>query len=288
VLESLSGALLGPRESDAISPTAHYTGYVWYRNGLSHPALVTPQGRLLFEGLRAFNAGARRIGAPTLEGFLLARHRAIDRLLERAIRDGRVGQVIEIAAGLSPRGWDFTRRHPGLRYIEADLPDMARRKRERLERAGLLASGHRIVELDALADEGPQSLAALAATLDRRQGLAIVTEGLLNYFDREAVLGMWRRFAAVLSQFPAGLYFSDLHVAAENSGAQHRAFGRMLGRFVRGKVYLHFDSAAAAGRALRQGGFRSARLLSPPPQAGHGGAIDARGARLVRVIDAAV
>jgi len=280
--------LLGPREPDAISPTAHYTGYVWYRNDLSHPALVTPQGRLLFQSLRLFNAGARRIGAPTLEGFLLARHRAIDRLLQRAVHDGRVGQVIEIAAGLSPRGWDFTRRHPGLRYIEADLPDMAQRKRQRLEAAGLLAPGHGIVALDALADAGPQSLAALAATLDPKQGLAIVTEGLLNYFDQEAVLGMWRRFAGVLQQFPHGVYYSDLHVAADNGGVQNRAFGRMLGRFVRGKVYLHFDSAAAAGRALRGSGFRFARLQSPPPQAGHGGAVDARGARLVRVIDAAV
>jgi O-methyltransferase involved in polyketide biosynthesis len=165
---------------------------------------------------------------------------------------------------------------------------MARSKHQRLESAGLLTPGHRIVALDALADAGPQSLAALAATLDHGQGLAIVTEGLLNYFDRDAVLGMWRRFAAVLRQFPAGAYFSDLHVAAENRGAQHRAFGKMLGRFVRGKVYLHFDSAAAAGRALRQSGFRSARLQSPPPQAGHGGAVDARGARLVRVIDAGV
>ena len=27
--------------SESISPTAHYTGYVWARNGLSHPELET-------------------------------------------------------------------------------------------------------------------------------------------------------------------------------------------------------------------------------------------------------
>lgn len=281
--------LLGPRESDAISPTAHYTGYVWYRNGLSHPALVSPRARLLFESLRLFNAGAQRIGAPTLEGFLLARHRAIDERLDQAIRDGRVGQVIEIAAGLSPRGWDFSRRHPGrLRYIEADLPDMARRKHERLAAAGLLRPGHSVVALDALADDGPQSLAALAATLDPGKGLAIVTEGLLNYFDRDAVLGMWRRFAGVLKDFPAGVYFSDLHVAAENGGVQNRAFGKMLGRFVRGKVYLHFGSVGEAEQALRHSGFGEARLISPAPQPNRDGEINRKGAKLVRVIDAAV
>ena len=31
-----------------ISPTAHYTGFVWARHGLSHPALVTAEGRALF------------------------------------------------------------------------------------------------------------------------------------------------------------------------------------------------------------------------------------------------
>ena len=32
---------------ESISPTAHYTGYVWARNGLSHPELETLEGRLL-------------------------------------------------------------------------------------------------------------------------------------------------------------------------------------------------------------------------------------------------
>ena len=48
--------------SDAISPTAHYTGYVWARNGLSHPALATREGRLLFESLRPLIAASRCSG----------------------------------------------------------------------------------------------------------------------------------------------------------------------------------------------------------------------------------
>jgi len=34
---------------DRIGPTAHYTGYVWARNGLSHPELNTTEGRILFD-----------------------------------------------------------------------------------------------------------------------------------------------------------------------------------------------------------------------------------------------
>lgn len=276
--------LLPQRGSEAISPTAHYTGYVWYRNGLSHPALATPEGRLLYLSLLPANRAARTVGAPTLEGLLLARHRAIDDLLDQAILDGRVRQVIEVAAGLSPRGWDFTRRHgKRITYIEADLPDMARRKRERLARAGLETPGHRVVELDALADSGERSLAALVQTLDPEQGLAIVTEGLINYFDTPAVLGMWRRYAAALGRFPQGLYLSDLHLAAD-AGPGVQAFARLLGLFVRGRVYLHFGSEIEAETALLGSGFARAQLRAPEPQANEAGFVDRKGPELVRVV----
>ena len=279
---------LQPRGSDAISPTAHYTGFVWYRHGLSHPGLVTPQGRALYHAVRPLNFGSRSLGGPTLEGFLLARHRAIDGLLDQTIRSGAVSQVIEVAAGLSPRGWDFARRYGGrIRYIEADLPQMAQHKRERLAAAGLETPQHRVVALDALADEGALSLAALAQTLDPGQGLAIITEGLLNYFDTKAVLGMWQRFAAVLQRFPSGAYFSDLHLASDKRGAPTRAFGQVLGRFVRGRVYLPFGSVAEAQAALLRSGFHQARLSSPPPQPARSGMIDRKGASLVRIVEAA-
>ena len=32
----------------SIGPTAHYTGYVWARHGLSHPELATRQGHALY------------------------------------------------------------------------------------------------------------------------------------------------------------------------------------------------------------------------------------------------
>jgi O-methyltransferase involved in polyketide biosynthesis len=273
------------RSSEAISPTAHYTGYAWFHHGMSHEALVTPQGRLLFNAVRPLASLAQASGRPTAEGFLLARHRLMDALLEQAIAEGRVTQVIEIAAGFSPRGWDFKRRHGDrIRYVEADLPHMAEWKLQRLERGGLLRPGHRVQPLDALADLGPLSLSALADRLDTTQGTAIITEGLLNYFDRESVLGMWQRFASVLSRFPQGLYLSDLHLARENRVQSQRLFGRLLQAFVRGRVHLHFSEAGEALEQLRGAGFSGAQLHDPRqmPQAGQ----ILPGAELVRVIEA--
>src|SRR5687768_3167100 len=95
---------------ETISPTAHYTGYVWFANGFSHEAFATSAGRALYQTLRGPNAAARAVGLPSLEGMLLARHRLIDLRLTEAIETGEISQVVEVAAGLSPRGWRFRTR----------------------------------------------------------------------------------------------------------------------------------------------------------------------------------
>jgi O-methyltransferase involved in polyketide biosynthesis len=250
------------RRSEAISPTAHYTGHVWTRNALSHSALSTLEGRALFAALEPAMMLNRAVGGPTLESQLLARHRALDCLLERAIEEEGVSQVVEVACGMSPRGWRFSDRYGDrLTYVEADLPAMALRKRRALERIGSVSDTHRVVELDALAKDGPRSLAEIVAPLDRERGLAIVTEGLLSYFPLPQVLDLWRRIAELLGEFPANRYLSDLHVTADLSGVRARAFRILLSTFVRGRVYVHFADASDAEAALLAAGFSSASVL---------------------------
>jgi O-methyltransferase involved in polyketide biosynthesis len=204
----------------------------------------------------------KALGGTTLEDQLLARHRALDGLLERAIEEGGVSQVIEVACGMSPRGWRFSERYGDrLTYVEADLPAMAERKRRALERIGSLSDTHRVVEFDALAEEGPTSLAEIAAPLDRGRGLAIVSEGLLGYLPLPQVLDVWRRFADLLGEFAANRYLSDLHVATDTRGARVAAFRVVLSAFVRGRVYVHFADASGAESALSEAGFSSASVL---------------------------
>jgi O-methyltransferase involved in polyketide biosynthesis len=245
---------------DNISPTAHYTGEVWRRAGLSHPWLGTREGRVMVEALHPLMVVSGALGGPSLESYLLARHRAIDALLTDAVERHGVSQVIEIAAGMSARGWRFANRYGDrLTYVEADLPAMAARKRRALERIGSLSDAHRVAEIDALRDDGPGSLAELASELDPGAGLAVITEGLLGYLDTDAMLALWRRIAATLQTFPAGRYFSDLHLGSVQTPAV-RVFRQLLGAFVRGHVYLHFDGAEEAEAALRDAGFTEAAV----------------------------
>jgi O-methyltransferase involved in polyketide biosynthesis len=250
----------------SIGPTAHYTGHVWTRNGLSHPALATREGALMHAAAEAALLPVRLLGGPTMESFLLARHRAIDAHLEAAIAAGEVTHVLEIACGMSPRGWRFTERHPDLVYVEADLPDMAERKRTALARIGRPPT-HRVVALDALVATGPRSLRAVARELDPA-GLAVVTEGLLNYLGAGDVRRLWTRIAAV-----ARLYLADLFVRDDAPPLLAPALSAALAAFVRSPVSVHF-TAQEARDALRAAGFAEAVVEHP------------RGSDLIRVVRA--
>jgi O-methyltransferase involved in polyketide biosynthesis len=268
--------------SDPISPTAHYTGYVWARNGLSHPELRTLEGRFLFESLRPVMTLGSILGRGTLEQYLLSRHRAIDRLLERSIESYGVTQVVEIAAGLSARGWRFASRHPELTYVEADLPNMADRKRRSLARIDGRSQRHRIVELDALKESGPGSLASVVEDLDSKGGLAIITEGLLGYLDTEKVEGIWRRAAQTLQGFASGRYISDVHLSSLQT-VEVRAFRVLLSAFVRGRVHLHFRNPGEVVTALESAGFAGAEVR---PAFSVAGLPSQPGTRLAYVLEA--
>jgi O-methyltransferase involved in polyketide biosynthesis len=215
---------------------------------------------MLHRGLALPLAASKTLGGPTLEGLLLARHRIIDSILDDLVRGG-VSQVVEVACGMSPRGWRFTERFgERLTYIEADLPGMAQRKREALARMGSLTDRHRVADLDVLQQGGPGSLEALVETLDPAEGLVIVTEGLLTYLDDDTVDALWDRLATALGRFDEGVYLSDLRFARQDRGLTERTFDVILGAFVRGRVHAYRGDEAAAEAALRSAGFEEARL----------------------------
>ena len=271
---------------ETISPTAHYTGYVWFAHGQSHEAFATRGGRLMYRALRAPSVVLHHAGLPTLEGMLLARHRLIDLRLSQAIDAGEISQVIEVAAGLSPRGWRFRNRYGDrLTYVEADLPAMIARKRKVLAALGGETSRHRTAEIDALVDTGPTSIDAICQTLDPTRGTAIITEGLVNYFDTPTMLAMWKRFATALRRFPRSLYLSDLVLRDGNRGAFVTGFGWLLTAFVRGRVHMHFDSAEQAEDALAAAGFAGI-LLDPCDFAFELPDLERAGAARVRIVEA--
>lgn len=256
-------------DSARISPTAHYTGYVWQLHGLADPALATRRGRLLYTALQPLMLGvAPLLGGLTLERMLLRRHLAIDAVLDDWIASGEVTQVVELASGLSGRGLRMAARwrERGLVWVDTDLPAMVATRRARLG-GRPQAPGYRTCVVDALAQTGPYCLSeALDPLLDASRGVAVVSEGLLNYFHKQDVERLWSGLSTWLSTYSAGRYVAELHVQDDlRELATARAFMAGLGAFVRGSVHLHWQRADEASAAMLAAGFERARM--EPPEA---------------------
>lgn len=251
-----------------VGPTAHYTGRVWVRHGLAPAELGTLGGWLLHSAARPLVQAVRpALGGMSLDTYLLLRHQMIDRVLEQAIAAGDVRQVIEVAAGLSPRGLRFARRHRrlGLRYLEADLPAMAERKQLLLRRLGAGSPNHHVLAVDLLLHGGPGSLDALASDwLEPHKPTAIIVEGLITYFDQAAQGELWRRLAAVLSSFPRGMLLADLELGVD-AGAWRLVdlFARGLSAFSGSPVTLPFRDEPEAVAQLERSGFDRVELHRP-------------------------
>lgn len=276
-------------DTSSISFTAYYTGEVWRRHGLSVPALSTTQGRTLYQLGRPLEWLSEKILGVSNKILLLQRHAMIDHVLTTAIERDGVSQVLEIACGLSPRGTRFTQRHPGLRYVEADLPGMAAHKRQLLAEAGELTDQHRVVAVNILADEGAESLVTvLARELTPGQPVLVITEGLINYFDYDSIQGFWSRLAAALRPYTGSRYVTDLYpdFAWNRHVRLFHAFMRVLSVATRSSVTLHFRSPTAVAEGFAAVGFASVALHVPEAYYGVLAMPVQRVPSLVRVVEA--
>jgi len=276
--------------SDRISPTAHFTGAVWRRHGLAPPFLGTKRGWL---AVRAADSISRLL-SPVLSGlnvetYLLDRHLTLDAIIGEAIEAGRVRQVLEVAAGLSPRGHRLVRRFGQdrlLRYVEADLGPMAELKRERLAGAGALEARHRVVSLDVLASAGPSSLESLVEReLVANEPVAIVAEGLLNYFEKAEVQEFFSRIAAILRRQGGGSLVSNLELGSEAGRykAIRWAFLPVLALATGTRGGLHFADEGEVEEAVCDSGFEASELHRPRQRPERG-----RAPKIVRILEATV
>lgn len=282
---------MSERASSAhISPSAHYTGYIWYRHRLAEAAFVTGFGRFV-HGLLSPVTWAARVGfGLDIEQFLLQRHLQIDAQLTAAIEQAGVRQVVEIACGLSPRGRRFTARYPDLRYVEADLPLMAARKRLLLSGQGWLGSRHQVRAVDILAAGGARSLSALFAELDPGKPVVVITEGLVNYFELGVIESFWQRLAEQLRGFPQAIYLTELYPdLREHPRYRQLRWGvGLIGRLTRGSYPLHYRNDQAIVQGFQRCGFRRVEVFDPSSASQTLGLAPSRSAGLVRVIEARV
>ncbi len=253
-------------DTSRISISALYTGHVWFRHGLSLPELYSFKGKLSYGALAPVNALIRAVAGADIETFLLERHLIIDELLSRAIEQQGVCQVIEIAAGMSPRGACFMRKYgDSLRYIEADLPDMAARKRRYLSQHDLLSDRHQVAECNILAQEGADSLSALFSNLDTSKPVLVITEGLVNYFELPVITDFWKRLADNLVTFPKGIYLTEIYPDLQEHPLYRwvQFAQKVVGLLTRGGYPLHYRNDQDIEAGFSDCGFADIKVHNP-------------------------
>ncbi|MDO3720239.1 class I SAM-dependent methyltransferase [Marinobacter sp. chi1] len=278
-----------PADSSGISFTALYTGAVWHRYGLSDDALATRQGQWLYHLLSPFEAASKVAIGGNLQTFLLQRHLIIDHLIDQAVENNGVGQVLEIACGMSPRGIRLRQRHPHLHMVEADLPDMAAKKALRLMAAGRLGEHHQVTPIDILAEHGEYTLeAVLQRVFDNHDPVIVVTEGLTSYFSLEVISGFWQRLSDALARRPGSIYLSESYYQPKHAALRGtlNALGRALGGITRSQVSFHFDSDEQARGHFLSCGFGAATIHDPRDWYARLPIPQSRGEPLIRLIEA--
>jgi O-methyltransferase involved in polyketide biosynthesis len=208
-------------DKNNIPPSALYTAETWRWGKLPGADLVTPpNARPVFRVVNAYLSLYRLLnpGWHSLKHTLLHRHVGIEHLL----RESNCSQVIEIAAGFSPRGSAFS-ADPSIRYFEVDLPPVIAAKRALLQAT---LAGQRVLRRENFALlEG--DVTAMDWTRFAGRPSFIVTEGLMMYFDRATQMPIWRDIARFLRGNRGEYVFDYLPVPDEPM----RSFaGRLLSR----------------------------------------------------------
>lgn len=121
-------------------------------------------------------------------------------------------QIIEFAAGVSPRGFQWSQMSPGTIYIESDLPQLMIRK-AKLVRNALMESAtanrgvlhycaNDVLDLDSMLES--------LKSIDTDMPFTIVTEGLLLYFTNDELKRFLDNMRILLSQGRIATWITDI------------------------------------------------------------------------------
>lgn len=242
-----------------VSPAAHFTAQAWVREGFPNSKhFDTFAGRTLFGPVHSLleRLGPKAPSLPWHEQFLLIRHYAYEERIRRLGPDF----VLEIGAGLSPRGLTLASDNPQLSYVEVDLPKVIETKK-RLLKGVALPSNYHLLAGDLLTSRLAESL-----TLPPRpaHNVLIVTEGVIDYLAPKEKAEAWSNISDFLRSRGGGRYLFEVYTRTRlakyplSSGAALVILSLATGR--RFDKRLFRDSQEAV-RAIKRCGFSTVEVL---------------------------
>jgi O-methyltransferase involved in polyketide biosynthesis len=177
-----------------------------------------------------------------------ARFLAVSRLLE----ERAATQVLELAAGLSPRGIELAQR--GVVYVEADLPESTTLKREVV--TAILGTVPQNLHLCAASAIDRTQLLACCSPFVTARPVAVTTEGLLRYLTFEEKTNLAANVHEILRRYGGWWITPDIHLrrwAQRQSPTYRQSEQELLGRDLDPNYFADLDHAQ---RFFENCGFR--------------------------------
>ena len=242
-----------------ISFTAHYTGYIWYQMGISHPALATKKGKTLAALVHPIESWAEKYVGGSMRTTLKQRHSMLDSHLKKLIEQHPDLQVLEIACGLSPRGWWFRQHYPEITYRELDLPDMAATKQAALQQ--IESHSDDVLSLDLFTE----AFASAFEIFDPKRPLVVISEGLINYFEKPLLQQLIQAIAHYGQDFQTLYYLTDIYPEPTQNKLATIIWNssRLLKWMSRSAFSFHFKTPAEVEHFFQEAGFHQIDVLQP-------------------------
>lgn len=242
-----------------ISFTAHYTGYIWYQMGISHSLLATSKGKRLAMIAHPIESWGEKYVGGSMRTTLKERHTMLDDRLIELIGQNPDLQVLEIAAGLSPRGWWFRQHYPTIDYRELDLPDMAKTKQDALKQIDDRSPD--VLSVDLFTEDFKKAF----ETFDPKRPLVVISEGLINYFTKELLQQLIQSIATYGHDFKSLHYLSDVYPEPVKNKLAKIIWmsSKLLKVMSRSAFAFHFISPSEVKNFMQNAGFEHVQVIQP-------------------------
>jgi O-methyltransferase involved in polyketide biosynthesis len=196
--EHLEAELQKTTDYDKISPTAWG---VAYRRSLTDIPFAKDIFEQLQKRLEESGSGDMEIFKKLMFTEMTPQFEARYKLINNIIRQNPTNHILEIAAGLAPRGLEFT-QDPMIEYIELDLPDMMDQKRAIVQ--SMQSKMNTIPNKNLYFEDGNAlDLESLISASEHftKGPITVTHEGLLRYLNFEEKEKVAKNIRALLEKF---------------------------------------------------------------------------------------
>ncbi len=201
--------------------------------------------------------------APKLAKNISKRRVELSNLIEKEIIKNKPMQIIELASGFSTLGLRLPRKDKKINYIELDLPNVIKRKKQVLEKNKIkINKNHHLVSIDLISQD---LLKKIKPHISKSKKTVIFSEGLNPYLSNEEHDFLSKNILSVLNYLRNGTYLSQDSIKKKRGLMFSGKRGKFLDILFRGKMgskpNRHFKNEGECTSYFKKIGFRKVKIL---------------------------